>query len=50
MEKYYLNTRTGEVTENHKTAVGWYREGANVEIWRYNKKENIGQLCLTWEH
>lgn len=41
-EKYYLNRDTGEITEDHTTAVGWYREGSEVEIWKN------GRCVLTW--
>ena len=43
MDKYYLNTETGEITESHKEAVGWYRNGITVEIWKN------GKCCLIWE-
>ena len=33
MEKYYMNRSTGEITENHRTAIEWYRNGDEVEIW-----------------
>ena len=38
MEKFYLNRRTGEITEIHKIAVEWYRAGDEVEIWRNGKR------------
>lgn len=44
MNKYYVNVNTGECTENHKTAVEWFREGSNIEIWVNGIKR------LTWEH
>lgn len=42
MDKYYQNCDTGEITENHTTAVEWYREGSQVEIWRN------GKVVCTW--
>lgn len=44
MNKYYMNTTTGECTEVHKTAVEWFREGSNIEIWVNGIKR------LLWEH
>lgn len=41
--KYYLNRSTGEVTEDHRTAVEWYRNGDIVEIWKN------GKFCVAWE-
>ncbi len=43
MGKYYLNTNTGEITDNHYQAILWYRQGIKVEIYKHNKK------VLTWE-
>ena len=43
MSKFYLNATTGEITNNHKTAVGWYSDGNNVEIHRN------GKCVATWE-
>lgn len=44
MEKIYFNRGTGEITENHRIAVEWYRDGYEIEI-RIN-----GELMLVWEH
>ena len=41
--EYYINRKTGEVTESHAEAVEWYRNGAQVELYRY------GKLCMIWK-
>lgn len=43
MDKYYLNRETGEITENHREAIEWYRNGIEVEIWV------SGKMVLSWE-
>lgn len=42
MDKYYKNCDTGEITENHATAMEWYRSGSQIEIWRN------GKIVLKW--
>lgn len=42
MDKYYMNCTTGEITENHREAIEWYREGNEVEIWVN------GKMVLAW--
>lgn len=42
--QYYVNLMTGEVTENHRQAVEWYRAGDEVDIYL-----NGRQAC-TWVH
>ena len=37
MEKFYVNRETGEVSESHITAMGWYRAGHPVEVWKNGK-------------
>ena len=41
-EKYYMNRSTGEITEDHREAVEWYRNGDEVEIWKN------GKMVLAW--
>lgn len=47
MNRIYLNTKTGEVTTNHREAVEWFRQGVTVEI----KVETNGKFetRLVWE-
>lgn len=40
----YQNEETGEVTYNHKEAVGWFNEGNNVSVW------TAGSRRTTWIH
>ncbi len=40
---FYINLETGEYTENHAEAVGWYRSGDRVQV-------SNGRATLTWEH
>ena len=46
MEKIYMNMETGEITENHRTAVEWYRTGAEVGIFVNGEDKPR----LTWYH
>lgn len=32
MDKYYKNCDTGEITENHATAMEWYRGGVKLKF------------------
>lgn len=41
---WYMNTRTGEITRNHTEAVGWFREGTDVELYVN------GKYCMNWTH
>ena len=47
MEKYYMNKRTGEVTENHAEAMGWYRAKDEVQIWGWS--EVLGEWVCRME-
>lgn len=38
---YYVNSQTGEMTESHAEAMGWYREKIDVEL--YNFSEVLGE-------
>lgn len=40
----YLNAETGEITENHKQAVEWYRMGDAVTVLLN------GRAAASWEH
>lgn len=42
-DKFYVNQRTEEITDNHRTAVEWYRNGDTVAIQRN------GRTVLVWE-
>lgn len=42
--KYYVNMMTGEVTENHREAVEWFRNGEDVAIYLHGSR-----VCI-WEH
>lgn len=35
--KYYLNQKTGEVTEDHAQAMDWYRNDQTVEVIKNGK-------------
>lgn len=37
MNKYYKNCATGEITENHDTAMDWYRQDDPVEVYKNGK-------------
>lgn len=37
MERFYVNRETGEVSESHSIAMGWYRAGHQVEVWENGK-------------
>lgn len=41
---WYMNTTTGEITQNHTEAVGWFREGADVELYVN------GKYRMNWTH
>lgn len=41
---YYMNMGTGEITEIHRIAMEWWREGYNIGLY----KKDV--LRLTWEH
>lgn len=51
-EKYHVkpyspefqNEATGEVTYDHKEAVGWYNDGDRVSVW------TAGTRRTTWSH
>lgn len=47
MRQYYVNMTTGEVTEGHREAVEWFRQGDNVTIVYETSK---GVQSLSWEH
>lgn len=36
-EQYYKNKRTGERTDSHAEAMGWYRAKDEVEVWYYSE-------------
>lgn len=38
----YINMSTGEVTENHSTAMEWYREGDEISIVSWS------DVCQEW--
>lgn len=40
----YQNEATGEVTYDHKEAVGWFNEGDDVSIW------TAGSRRTAWIH
>lgn len=42
IDHYYINRSTGEITETHKEAVEWYRDGAEVEVW------HNGRMAVAW--
>ena len=31
--QYFMNDETGVITNIHREAVEWYRQGANISIW-----------------
>lgn len=37
MERFYVNRETGEVSESHSIAIGWYCAGHQVEVWENGK-------------
>ena len=45
MKKFYLNLVTGELTEHHKLACEWYRNGQQVGIL----SADLQTVLLTWE-
>lgn len=36
-KRYYVNSQTGEITENKTFAMWWYRAGFTVECWKNGK-------------
>lgn len=36
-EKHYINLHTGEITEDRREAMQWYREGDTIEVYRNGK-------------
>lgn len=36
-KQYYKNKRTGERTESHATAMGWYRAKDEVQVWYFSE-------------
>lgn len=41
---WYLNSETGEITQSHNEAVGWFRTGVNVELYVN------GVFRIDWTH
>ena len=39
----YLNAYTGEITEDHSTAMDWFRDGCRVDLFR-----KIGNYVTSW--
>ena len=46
----FVNLSTGEVTDNHATAMSWYREGDEISLQSYS--EVLGEKVerLRWVH
>lgn len=32
--RFYVNAATGFVTRTRSVAMGWYRDGNSIEVWR----------------
>lgn len=45
---YYRNMTTLEVTDDHATAVGWYKD-SSVELGWGTSPDNVNYTC-TWTH
>ena len=46
----YINMSTGEVTENHNTAMEWYREGDEISIVSWSDVLQDWIERLQWVH
>jgi hypothetical protein len=47
-EQYYKNKRTGERTESHAVAMGWYRAKDEVEVWYYSEAVSEWLCGVEW--
>lgn len=42
--QWFMNDETGVITNIHREAVEWYRQGANISIWIN------GVIVCRWDH
>jgi elongation factor P--beta-lysine ligase len=50
IDKYYRNTENGKMTADHRTAMEWYRAGADIEIKVLNKASGTYKTKTRWVH
>lgn len=43
----YENANTGEITYNHREAVEWFRQGIDINLYRYNADGEL-VVVLSW--
>lgn len=48
--EFYVDMTTGEVLENHSSAMAHYRAGNNIQLWAYRAALDDTVPVLTWEH
>lgn len=46
----YVNLTTGEVTDNHATAMKWYRGGDEISLQSYSEVLGATVERLRWVH
>lgn len=50
IEKWYMNTRTGVMTDSHRVAVQWYSLGYDVDLVAYDAEAEAWTTLLRWVH
>ena len=46
----FVNLSTGEVTNDHATTMGWYREGDEISLQSYSEVLGATVERLRWVH
>lgn len=54
-EVVYMDKETGEITLNHREAVGWYRLGKSISCMVEDERLSVSDRCqykevLSWVH
>lgn len=47
-EIWYMNTETGEITQDHREAVEWYRNKIEVSLTYYSEERQKWCECGYW--
>ena len=49
-DKFYRNAENGKITNDHRTAMEWYRAGATIEIKVLDKAKGKYIVKTRWVH